>query len=83
MKKIQKSNKLNNVCYDIRGPILHTVAELEEHLSLFVAFQSLAWQNARPFARGLVKSSVDSRHRRHHHHRRHSYPWSVVVPIPQ
>jgi len=30
MKTIRKSNKLNNVCYDIRGPILQSVAELEE-----------------------------------------------------
>lgn len=30
MKKIQKSKKLNHVCYDIRGPILQSVTELEE-----------------------------------------------------
>lgn len=30
MRKIQKSNKLEHVCYDIRGPILQTVASLEE-----------------------------------------------------
>lgn len=30
MKPIQKSNKLDHVCYDIRGPILQTVAALEE-----------------------------------------------------
>lgn len=30
MKSIRKSNKLDKVCYDIRGPILQTVAELEE-----------------------------------------------------
>lgn len=30
MKTIRKSNKLDNVCYDIRGPILKQVATLEE-----------------------------------------------------
>jgi len=30
MKTIRKSNKLDNVCYDIRGPILKQVAALEE-----------------------------------------------------
>lgn len=30
MKMIRKSSKLDNVCYDIRGPILNSVAELEE-----------------------------------------------------
>lgn len=30
MKIIQKSNKLDNVCYDIRGPILKQVANLED-----------------------------------------------------
>jgi alanine-synthesizing transaminase len=30
MRKIQKSNKLEHVCYDIRGPILQTVSSLEE-----------------------------------------------------
>ena len=30
MRSIQKSNKLNHVCYDIRGPILKSVAQLEE-----------------------------------------------------
>lgn len=30
MKIIRKSNKLDNVCYDIRGPILKQVAALEE-----------------------------------------------------
>ncbi len=30
MKKIKKSNKLNNVCYDIRGPVLEEAKRLEE-----------------------------------------------------
>lgn len=30
MRPIQKSNKLEHVCYDIRGPILQSVATLEE-----------------------------------------------------
>lgn len=30
MRPIQKSNKLEHVCYDIRGPILQTVTTLEE-----------------------------------------------------
>lgn len=30
MRPIQKSNKLEHVCYDIRGPILQSVASLEE-----------------------------------------------------
>lgn len=30
MKPIQKSNKLLNVCYDIRGPVLEHAKRLEE-----------------------------------------------------
>ena len=30
MKKIQKSNKLSNVCYDIRGPIMDRARQMEE-----------------------------------------------------
>ena len=30
MQHIQKSNKLNNVCYDIRGPVLDHANRLEE-----------------------------------------------------
>ncbi len=30
MKPIQKSNKLNNVCYDIRGPVLEKAKQMEE-----------------------------------------------------
>ncbi|WP_428853046.1 pyridoxal phosphate-dependent aminotransferase [Imbroritus primus] len=30
MKSIQKSNKLNNVCYDIRGPVLEKAKQMEE-----------------------------------------------------
>ena len=30
MKKIQKSNKLSNVCYDIRGPIMDRARHMEE-----------------------------------------------------
>lgn len=30
MKKITKSKKLNDVCYDIRGPVLHHATRLEE-----------------------------------------------------
>lgn len=30
MKLIQKSNKLNNVCYDIRGPVLEKAKQMEE-----------------------------------------------------
>lgn len=30
MKNIQKSNKLNNVCYDIRGPVLELAQQMEE-----------------------------------------------------
>jgi len=30
LKKIQKSNKLSNVCYDIRGPIMDRARQMEE-----------------------------------------------------
>ena len=30
MKEIKKSNKLNNVCYDIRGPVLELAQQMEE-----------------------------------------------------
>ncbi len=30
MKTIKKSNKLNNVCYDIRGPVLELAQQMEE-----------------------------------------------------
>ena len=30
MKTIQKSNKLANVCYDIRGPVLDKARQMEE-----------------------------------------------------
>lgn len=30
MQPLQKSNKLNNVCYDIRGPVLQRAREMEE-----------------------------------------------------
>lgn len=30
MKKIQKSNKLDDVCYDIRGPVLGHAKQMEE-----------------------------------------------------
>lgn len=30
MKTIQKSAKLNNVCYDIRGPVLEKAKQMEE-----------------------------------------------------
>ena len=30
VKSIQKSNKLNNVCYDIRGPVLEKAKQMEE-----------------------------------------------------
>ncbi len=30
MKQIQKSNKLSNVCYDIRGPIMERARQMEE-----------------------------------------------------
>ncbi|MGZ8257932.1 MAG: pyridoxal phosphate-dependent aminotransferase [Methylotenera sp.] len=30
MKPLQKSNKLNNVCYDIRGPVLQRARQMEE-----------------------------------------------------
>ncbi|MDK3024307.1 pyridoxal phosphate-dependent aminotransferase [Cupriavidus taiwanensis] len=30
VKPIQKSNKLNNVCYDIRGPVLEKAKQMEE-----------------------------------------------------
>jgi alanine-synthesizing transaminase len=30
MKSLSKSNKLNNVCYDIRGPVLQKAKQLEE-----------------------------------------------------
>jgi len=30
VKNIQKSNKLNNVCYDIRGPVLELAQQMEE-----------------------------------------------------
>ena len=30
MSQIRKSNKLNNVCYDIRGPVLQEAKRLEE-----------------------------------------------------
>ena len=30
MKQIQKSNKLSNVCYDIRGPIMDRARQMEE-----------------------------------------------------
>ena len=30
MKTIKKSNKLDNVCYDIRGPVLHEARKMEE-----------------------------------------------------
>jgi len=30
MPQLQKSNKLENVCYDIRGPVLATANQLEE-----------------------------------------------------
>lgn len=30
MQKIHKSNKLNNVCYDIRGPVLQRARQMEE-----------------------------------------------------
>ncbi|MDP3677757.1 MAG: aminotransferase, partial [Methylotenera sp.] len=30
MQKIEKSNKLANVCYDIRGPVLQRARQMEE-----------------------------------------------------
>jgi len=30
MQPLHKSNKLNNVCYDIRGPVLQRAREMEE-----------------------------------------------------
>jgi alanine-synthesizing transaminase len=30
MKSLEKSNKLNNVCYDIRGPVLQRARQMEE-----------------------------------------------------
>ena len=30
VKPIQKSNKLQNVCYDIRGPVLEKARQMEE-----------------------------------------------------
>jgi len=30
MQSIKKSNKLNNVCYDIRGPVLKEAKRLED-----------------------------------------------------
>ena len=30
MKPLQKSNKLANVCYDIRGPVLQRARQMEE-----------------------------------------------------
>ena len=30
MKPVRKSNKLDNVCYDIRGPVLEKAKQMEE-----------------------------------------------------
>ncbi|MBC7697836.1 MAG: aminotransferase, partial [Bacteroidia bacterium] len=30
MKLLEKSNKLSNVCYDIRGPVLQRARQMEE-----------------------------------------------------
>ena len=36
MPEVRKSNKLNNVCYDIRGPVLEEAKRLEDEGSRII-----------------------------------------------
>ena len=59
MKTIHKSSKLDNVCYDIRGPVLEKARQMEEegHKIIKLNIGNLAVFLASPLA-GYVTGTV-------------------------
>lgn len=43
VKTIQKSAKLNNVCYDIRGPVLEKAKQMEEEGHQIIKLNIATW----------------------------------------